>query len=72
MNQITREIEVVENMILLLKSCLTISLSNRRKEDAKRTVMDIELCTAELQRLIKKKEEMLADEEKEKVKDEAV
>jgi hypothetical protein len=61
MKEIIREIEVVENMIKLLKECLAISLSNKRKEEAKRTIQDIKLCETELQKLLLKKREKVKD-----------
>ena len=56
------EIEVVENIIRLLNECLSISLKNKRKEEAKRTIQDIHLCKKELNRLKEEREARLVKE----------
>lgn len=49
---IEREIQVVENIIKLLKDCLAISIRHKRKKECKSTLKDIKNCEEELQRLI--------------------
>lgn len=52
MKDIEKEILVVENIIRLLKDCLAISRKNKRKEECKSTIKDIQLCENELKRLM--------------------
>ncbi len=51
MKTVEREIEVVENIMRILNECLAISLKNKRREEAKRTIQDIHLVQKELSRL---------------------
>ena len=54
--KIDREIEVLGNMIRLLKECFSIYIQSKQKEEAKRTLKDLEICRKELQKLIEAKE----------------
>jgi hypothetical protein len=61
MKTVEREIEVVENIIRILNECLSISLKNKRKEEAKSTIKDIHLCKKELQRLKEQREALVKE-----------
>ena len=63
MKTVEREIEVVENIIRILNECLSISLKNKRKEEAKSTIKDIHMCKKELQRLKEQKEALVVVKE---------
>lgn len=56
---VEREIEVVENIMRLLNECLTISLKNKRREEAKNTMKDIHLVKKELNKLKAEREAAL-------------
>jgi hypothetical protein len=61
MKTVEREIEVVENIIRILNECLSISLKNKRKEEAKSTIKDIHMCKKELQRLKEQREALIKE-----------
>ena len=63
MKTVEREIEVVENIIRILNECLSISLKNKRKEEAKNTIKDIHMCKKELQRLKEQREALVVVKE---------
>jgi hypothetical protein len=55
--KVKEEIEVVENMIRLLNECLVISKRHKRKYEVKNIENDLEVCKAELKKLLDQKGE---------------
>ena len=54
--QLEREIQVVEAIIAQLNECLGIFIKENYHKDIKRTLKDIQICKAELKKLIAAKE----------------
>jgi len=54
--RLEREIEVVEHIIDQLNKCFIIYSQNKMRSEIKNTLKDIQLCKAELKRLIAAKE----------------
>ena len=54
--RLEREIEVVKHIIDQLNKCFIIYSQNKMRSEIKNTLKDIQLCKAELKRLIAAKE----------------
>ena len=52
MKEVKREIEVINNLIRLLNSCLKIAMDNHREEEIVDIRKDIDICKAELNKLL--------------------
>lgn len=61
--KVIKEIEVVENILRLLKECLAISQQQRSLDEVKRIRSDIKLCKLELKKLMDHAENTLGETE---------
>lgn len=52
-----KEIKLIQSMIDLLYRCLFISIKNKRIQEIKSTLNDIQICKKELKKLITAKDE---------------
>jgi hypothetical protein len=68
MKDFDREIEVIENIIKILRKCLTVHVNERQTIQVANCINDIRLCRKELKQLIEER----ANAEKEQAGDAAI